>query len=223
MKLSNSTRDVFIKKNLGLVRACVKRFTNKGIEYDDLFSAGCMGIVKALNAFDETKGVKFSTYAVPVILGEIKRLFRDGGSIKISRSIKELAIKVKKQREQLMLKNGKEPTIKEIAKSLNVSAEQVAESICVLNPAISLTENSDSETDGSQIDVKDKESDIKLADKIAIKDALSSLNQKDRSLIFMRYFSGNTQTETAKKLNMTQVQVSRREKKILEILKTKLT
>lgn len=223
MKASKAARETFIQNNLGLVRACVKRFTNKGIEYDDLFSAGCMGIVKAFNAFDETKGVKFSTYAVPVILGEIKRLFRDGGSVKVSRSIKELAIKVKKQREQILMKTGKEPTISEIASALKVSSEQIVESTCALNPAMSLTESSNDETDGTQIEIKTKEPEIKLADKIALKDAMRSLDKKDRLLIFMRYFSGNTQTETAKKLNMTQVQVSRREKKILEILKNKLT
>lgn len=223
MKTSKTMRETFIQKNLGLVHACVRRFTNKGIEYDELFSAGCMGIVKAFNAFDEKKGVKFSTYAVPVILGEIKRLFRDSGTMKVSRSIKELAIKIKKQREQILIKTGKEPTISEMAAALKVSTEQITESICSMNPTMSLTESSNSENDGSQIEIKNKEPEIKLADKIAIKDALHALDPKDRALIFMRYFSGNTQTETAKKLNMTQVQVSRREKKILEILKAKLT
>lgn len=222
MKASKSVRDDFIKNNLGLVRACVRRFANKGIEYDDLFSAGCMGIVKAFNAFDETKGVKFSTYAVPVILGEIRRLFRDGGIVKVSRSIKELAIKIKKTREQLILQTGTEPTISKIAATLKIDMEQVTQAICALNPAMSLTDNSNDDSNGSQIEIKNKEPELKLSDKIAIKDALLSLEPKDRTLIFMRYFSGNTQIETAKKLNMTQVQVSRREKKILQILKIKL-
>ncbi len=219
---NKTDRDTFIQNNLGLVKACAKRFINKGIEFDDLFSAGCMGIVKAYNAFDKTKGVKFSTYAVPVILGEIKRLFRDGGTIKVSRSIKELAIKIKKYREKFILKTGQEPKLSEIAKSLNVSVEQITQAVCALNPAMSLTENSNDESNGSQIELKTKEPDLKLADKIAVKEALNSLNQVDRKLIFMRYYCGNTQTETAKALNMTQVQVSRREKKILKILKTKL-
>ncbi len=222
MKASKSIRDDFIKNNLGLVRACVRRFANKGIEYDDLFSAGCMGIVKAFNAFDKTKGVKFSTYAVPVILGEIKRLFRDGGIVKVSRSIKELAIKIKKTREQLILQTGKEPSISKIAATLKIDMEQVTQAICALNPAMSLTDNSNDDSNGSQIEIRNKEPELKLSDKIAIKDALLSLESKDRTLIFMRYFSGNTQIETAKKLNMTQVQVSRREKKILQILKVKL-
>lgn len=222
MKTEKNVRDKFIKNNLGLVKACTKRFINKGIEFDDLFSAGCMGIVKAYNAFDEKKGVKFSTYAVPVILGEIKRLFRDGGTIKVSRSIKELAIKIKKQREIFIQQTGKEPKLSEIALKLNISPEQVAQAFCALNPAISLTETSDDDSNNAQIEVKNKEQDIKLTDKILIKDAIYSLNKKDRCIIFMRYFSGNTQIETAKKLKMTQVQVSRREKKILEMLKTKL-
>ena len=223
MNAEKNVRDQFIKNNLGLVKVCAKRFINKGIEFDDLFSAGCMGIVKAYNAFDESKGVKFSTYAVPVILGEIKRLFRDGGTIKVSRSIKELALKIKKQREILIQQTGKEPKLSELASKLKVTPEQVAEASCALNPAISLTEPSDDDANSTQIDIKTKEPDLKLTDKIVIKDAILSLNKKDRCLIYMRYFSGNTQTETAKKLKMTQVQVSRREKKILAILKTKLT
>lgn len=223
MNAKKTVRETFIQQNLGLVHACVRRFTHKGIEYDELFSAGCMGIVKAFNAFDKTKNVKFSTYAVPVILGEIKRLFRDSGSVKISRSIKELAIKIKKKREQILIETGQEPTVSEMAAALNVSAEQISESICSMNPPMSLTDSSDSENDGNQIEIKSREPEIKLTDKIAIKDALHSLDSKDRILIFMRYFAGNTQTETAKKLNMTQVQVSRREKKILQLLKAKLT
>ncbi len=215
-------RNNFINKNLGLVHACARRFMGKGIEYDDLFSAGCMGLVKAYDAFDTSRGVKFSTYAVPVILGEIKRLFRDGGSVKVSRSLKELALKVAKKREEIIIKKGKEPTLSEMAHELKTSVEQLTQAICSSSPTISLTQNLN---DGKeeQLDIECKEENLNLADKIAIKDAILNLDRKDRSLIFFRYFCGDTQSQTAQKLNMTQVQVSRREKKILAALKKRLT
>lgn len=218
MSINNVNREEFINKNLGLVHACARRFFGKGIEYDDLYSAGCMGIIKAYDRFDRSRGVKFSTYAVPVILGEIKRLFRDDGAIKVSRSLKELSMKVLKKQEELTIKSGREPTINELAFSLNLTPEQVAEAICASSSTVSLTESYD-DGDNGQIDLKFKEVGLKLTDKIAIKDALRKLNQKDRMLIFMRYFFDQTQTQTAKKMGMTQVQVSRREKRILNNLK----
>lgn len=206
-----------------MVHALVRRFLKKGIEYDELFSAGSIGLVKAYNAFDFTRGVKFSTYAVPVILGEIKRLFRDGGSIKVSRSLKELALKATKKKEELMLKNGKEPKLSELASALKTSTEQLTQAICSCTPLISLTQQESDKKEEQQIDVHAKESDLSLSDRIAIKDAILSLEKNDRSLIYFRYFCGDTQTQTAKKLNMTQVQVSRREKKILQSLKKNLS
>lgn len=218
MSIKNTGREEFINENLGLVHACARRFFGKGIEYDDLYSAGCMGIIKAYDRFDSSRGVKFSTYAVPVILGEIKRLFRDDGAIKISRSLKELSIRVLRKQEELTIKSGKEPTINELAVNLNLTPEQVAEAICASSSTISLTESYD-DGDNGQIDLKFKEVGLKLTDKIAIKDALSKLNKKDRILIFMRYFFDQTQTQTAEKMGMTQVQVSRQEKRILNNLK----
>ncbi len=218
MNIKNINREEFINKNLGLVHACARRFFGKGIEYDDLYSAGCMGIVKAYDRFDSARGVKFSTYAVPVILGEIKRLFRDDGSVKVSRSLKELSIKILKKQEELTLKLGKEPTINELALNLDLTPEQVTEAICASSPTVSLTESYD-DSDNGQIDIKFKELGLKLTDKIAIQDALKKLNKKDRLLIFMRYFLDQTQTQTAKKMGMTQVQVSRQEKRILNRLK----
>ncbi len=218
MNIKNINREEFINKNLGLVHACARRFFGKGIEYDDLYSAGCMGIIKAYDRFDSTRGVKFSTYAVPVILGEIKRLFRDDGSVKVSRSLKELSIKILKKQEELTLKLGKEPTINELALNLDLTPEQVTEAICASSPTVSLTESYE-DSDNGQIDIKFKEIGLKLTDKIAIQDALKQLNKKDRLLIFMRYFSDQTQTQTAKKMGMTQVQVSRQEKRILNRLK----
>ena len=218
MSCKNLKREEFISKNLGLVHACARRFVGKGIEYDDLYSAGCVGIVKAYDGFDASRGIQFSTYAVPVILGEVRRLFRDGGTVKVSRSLKELSIKILKKREELALKLGKDPTICDLAKSLDLTREQVTEAICAASPTVSLT-SSYEEGSEKQIDVKCEENGLKLIDKIAIKDAITKLNDKDRILIVMRYFLDKTQTETAKQLKMTQVQVSRREKKILGVLK----
>lgn len=218
MSCKNLKREEFISKNLGLVHACARRFVGKGIEYDDLYSAGCVGIVKAYDGFDASRGIQFSTYAVPVILGEVRRLFRDGGTVKVSRSLKELSIKILKKREELALKLGKDPTICDLAKSLDLTREQVTEAICAASPIVSLT-SSYEEGSEKQIDVKCEENGLKLIDKIAIKDAITKLNDKDRILIVMRYFLDKTQTETAKQLKMTQVQVSRREKKILGVLR----
>ena len=218
MSGENVRREEFISKNLGLVHACTRRFVGKGIEYDDLYSAGCVGIIKAYDGFDASRGIKFSTYAVPVILGEIRRLFRDGGTVKVSRSLKELSMKILKKREELALKLGKDPSIHDLAKSLDLADEQVAEAICAASPTVSLT-GSFEEGNEKQIDVKCEENGLKLIDKIAIKDAITKLNDKDRVLIVMRYFLDKTQTETAKQLKMTQVQVSRREKKILGVLR----
>lgn len=134
-------RDRFVEQNLGLVHSCANRFRGKGIEYDDLYAAGCMGLVKAFDAFDDQRGVRFSTYAVPVILGEIRRLFRDGGSVKVSRSLKELSVKVARERERFLLKNGKEPTVSEIAEELMIDPDDVAEAISAGTPTISLTES----------------------------------------------------------------------------------
>ncbi len=194
----------------------------KGIEYEDLFSAGSVGLVKAYDAFDLTRGVKFSTYAVPVILGEIKRLFRDGGSIKVSRSLKELALKASKKREELIRKTGKDPKLSKLAKELETSTEQLTQALCSCTPTLSLTGHLN-EGKEEQIEIEYKENGLNFNDKIAIKDAISKLEKKDRTLIFLRYFCGDTQCQTAEKLNMTQVQVSRREKKILSSLKKNLT
>lgn len=132
-------RTEFIQKNLGLVHSCAGRFTGRGIEYEELYSAGCLGLVKACDGFDPNRGVCFSTYAVPVILGEIKKLFRDGGTVKVSRSIKELGLKVTAERERLMKLTGAEPTVAQLAQNLGATPEQVAVSIQAAMPVVSLT------------------------------------------------------------------------------------
>jgi RNA polymerase sporulation-specific sigma factor len=209
----NNYKDNFIEENLGLVHLCANRFRGRGIEYEDLYGAGCIGLIKAAKGFDDSRGVKFSTYAVPVILGEIKRLFRDGGAIKVSRSTKELSMKVTRAREQFMLANGRDPTVAELAEIVDQTEDAVVEALNVSLPPISLTETLD-ETMG-EIDIPIESPDIEISDILSLRQVMHTLDSKDRQLIYLRYFSNKTQTETAKELDMTQVQVSRREKKLL--------
>lgn len=211
-------RSRMIEENIGLVHACAHRFKGKGIEYDDLFQAGCMGLVKATDAFDTERGVRFSTYAVPVILGEMRRLFRDGGTVKVSRSLKELSMKVARQREQLSKRLGREPTVSELAAELAVSEESIIEALGAGTPPVSLT----SEEDSAQIDLPVDSPEELLSDLISLKQMLRQLEERDRRLIELRYFGNKTQVQTAQELGMTQVQVSRREKKILLWLRTQL-
>lgn len=206
-------RDEIIQQNMGLVHACAHRFKGRGIEYEDLFQAGCMGLVKATDAFDQERGVRFSTYAVPVILGEMRRLFRDGGTVKVSRTLKELSLKVTRTRERLSVEWGREPTVNELADALGIEATSVAEALSAAAPALSLT-GSDEEG-AAQIDLPVESPEEQLADSLSLQQVLHLLEEKDRILIQLRYFKGKTQVETAAALDMTQVQVSRREKKIL--------
>ncbi len=214
-------RDLLITENMGLVHSCAHRFAGKGIEYEDLFQAGCMGLVKAFDAFDTERGVRFSTYAVPVILGEMKRLFRDGGTVKISRSLKELSLRTTRERENFIIKEGREPTVSELAKVLCVSDEEVTEALCAAAPVISLTAGEDE--GGGQTDVPVDSPEEQITERLSVIKAVSDLDDRDRNIIKLRYYENQTQTQTAKILGMTQVQVSRREKKILEILRKELT
>lgn len=222
MVKTKEERDVFVEQNLGLVHLCVRRFQGRGIEYDDLYSAGCVGLIKSIDAFDEERGVQFSTYAVPVILGEIKRLFRDDGALKVSRGLKELSLKVTRTRERLMKANGREPTVSELAAELQVGEEEIVEAINVSAPPVSLTEQDDESSETRQLDIPAESHEEQIADRLSLKEALGRLEAKDRSLIVLRYFQGKTQVETAKVLGMTQVQVSRREKKILGMMRGEL-
>lgn len=209
-----------VEENLGLVRLCAGRFRGKGIEYEELYSAGCMGLVKAVKAFDSGRGVRFSTYAVPVILGEIRRLFRDGGAVKVSRSLKERAMKISREAQKLEHLLGREPTVSEISKAAGLSAEDVSEAICVMQPVVSLTRETD---DGDEImDIPVDAPDVRITDSIALSQALEGLDGRDRRLIYLRFFANLTQQQTAEKLGMTQVQVSRREKKVLLYLRQKM-
>lgn len=214
------TREELILNNLGLVGSCASRFLGKGVDYEDLYSAGCVGLIKAADGFDETLGFAFSTYAVPSILGEIRRIFRDGGAVKISRSLKEKARELMREKEIFEKENGVEPTVSELAEKMGMSIEETAQLICVSQPVVSLTADDDSE---KQIDIPDKDEYGPIDDKLSVRQVMCALPEKDRRLIELRFYSGFTQAKTAEILGVSQVQVSRREKSILADMRKKLT
>lgn len=205
--------------NLGLVHLCANKFRGRGIEYDDLYSAGCVGLMKAVRAFDTERGVCFSTYAVPVILGEIKRLFRDGGSIRVSRSLKELSVRIQRICEKFHQTSGREPTVSELSVLSGECEADVAEALCVCQPLLSLTSSDDNE---GQIDIPTEAPDEGIVDVLALRQIMSRLEPRDKALLELRYFRELTQVKTAKALGMTQVQVSRREKKLLAQMRKEL-
>jgi RNA polymerase sporulation-specific sigma factor len=220
MVSDTTRRSAFIEQNLGLVHSCAGRFRGRGIEYDDLYSAGCMGLVKAYDGFDETRGVCFSTYAVPVILGEIKKLFRDGGTVKVSRSIKELGLRVNAARESYSKQYGAEPSISQLAETLGETPDAIALAIRAALPTMSLTP--ESEDDEHQMDIPVDSPEEELADRISLGEVMRALPEGDRRLISLRFFAGRTQSDTAKLLGTTQVQISRRERKILQFMRAQL-
>ncbi len=206
-------RDRFIETNLGLVHSLCKRFSGRGIEYDDLYQAGCIGLIKATDAFDESRGLCFSTYAVPVIMGEIRRLFRDGGAVKVSRSVKELGMKINREKQILEQKLCREPTISEISHSLGVSTEEITEALCASQPTVSLTYEDE---DGvSETDLPTVSSEDEISDRILLDGAIEKLDENEKRIVVYRYYQSLTQSKTAELMSMTQVQVSRAEKKIL--------
>lgn len=208
------------EENIGLVHLCANRFRSRGIEYDDLYGAGCVGLMKACHAFDSQRGVKFSTYAVPVILGEIKRLFRDGGAVKVSRSVKENSLRLTRLRENFIKTEGREPTIDELGEISGLDREEVVVALNVSMPPVSLTGGD--EENGAEFDIPTAAPDEEIMNALAVKQLLFQLEAKDRRLIYLRYFRNKTQTEAAEILGMTQVQVSRREKKLLSAMRQRL-
>ena len=204
-----------VNDNLKLVHLCCHKMKNKGIEYDELYSTGCLGLVKAAKKFDETKGFQFSTYAVPMILGEIKQLFRDNNPIKISRKLKELSIKAKKEIE-IERKNNNEPNISKIAKKLECNKEEIIEALNAVNFLKSLDTD---EGIANKISHSDEE---KTLNRIALFQAIEKLEPQEKQIIDLRFFKDKTQIETAKILGISQVQVSRKEKALLKALKSQL-
>lgn len=220
MLLEKTDRDTLINDNMGLVYSCANRFKNMGAEYEDLVQCGCVGLIKAADGFDPSLGFKFSTYAVPAILGEIKRVFRDGGAVKVGRGDREKSRNLMKTQEVLFDRLGRPPTVSELANECGYDEARTAQLLCVSMPVISLTPDSDS--DDSRTDIASGETDEQMNDAIAVKNAVSALCERDRKIVDMRYFKGLTQSATAEALGMTQVQVSRREKTILKLLRENL-
>lgn len=215
-------REQRINDNLGLVHSCAQRFKNRGVEYDDLFQAGCVGLIKAADGFDESLGFVFSTYAVPAILGEMKRIFRDGGAVKVSRSLKERSREIWLEKEKFENEKGYEPTVAEIAERVGLSVCETSELLLVSQPVVSLTAAEDGENE-RQFDIPVESQEERINERLTLDKCINELTDADRKLIELRYYMSKTQTEVAKKLGMSQVQVSRREKKILKEIREKMT
>lgn len=205
-------REEMIKSNIGLVHSIANRFRGRGADYEDLFQSGCVGLIKAVDNFDASRGFAFSTYAVPVIMGEIRRIFRDGGAIKVSRSLKEKAIKAQSLREKFINTELREPTVNELSQLLDCPVEETAEILNVITPMISLNSCGDDGEDTIDIPVDESE---QLFDRISVNQLLSQLDKTEQAIIDMRYYKGYTQSKTAKQLGVSQVQISRKEKAIL--------
>lgn len=218
-------KELLVKENLSLVWSLVHRFNSMMYEKEELFQIGCVGLIKAIDKFDVSYDVAFSTYAVPIILGEIKRHFRDDGAIKVSRSIKELNQKISKISNEYLIKNNKEISIEELADTLNVSKSDIVLAIDSKYFPTSLNEVI-YEKDGSVITVEERlveKESYSLIDKITLYEEINKLTEKERKLIKMRYYLDMNQDQIAKEFNVSQVQISRLEKKIIEKLKKQFT
>lgn len=216
----NDARDKFIKGNLRLVLSVIQRFNNRGEYVDDLFQVGCIGLIKAIDNFDLNQNVRFSTYAVPMIIGEIRRYLRDNNSIRVSRSLRDIAYKALQVRDKLINKNNKEPNISEIAKELKIPREDIVFALDAIQDPISLFEPIYHDG-GDAIFVMDQISDTKNQDEnwlqgIAIREALRKLNDREKLILTMRFFEGRTQMEVAEEIGISQAQVSRLEKTALK-------
>lgn len=209
-----------VRSSLALVHSCAQRFRGRGIEYDDLFQAGCLGLIRAAENFEESRGLRFSTYAVFLILGEMRLLFRKGGTVKMSRALRELAVRASRARDDFFQREGRSPTVGEVAELLGVEPEQAAQALSAAQPVLSLTESE--EDGGGQADVAVDSGEEAALERLSLRQAVGELEPRDRKIVYLRYCKSSTQTETARCLGMTQVQVSRREKVILQQLRQKL-
>ena len=223
----SEAENFLVENNIGLVRSVVRRFLNRGCEYDDLIQIGSIGLLKAIKKFDSSYNVRFSTYAIPMIIGEIKRFLRDDGIIKVSRNLKEIANKANIAKETLEKDYGREPTISEIGSVLDISKEDLVVAMESVQSTEYLYETIHQD-DGSPILLIDRIScnegeDVDVIDRLALKEVLSGLEAKERQIIMLRYFKDMTQCQVAKLLGMSQVQVSRIEKKIMGKLRQGIT
>ncbi|WP_409251241.1 RNA polymerase sporulation sigma factor SigF [Bacillus sp. SCS-153A] len=219
-----SARDTIVQKNMRLVWSVVQRFLNRGYEPDDLFQIGCIGLLKSVDKFDLSYDVKFSTYAVPMIIGEIQRFIRDDGTVKVSRSLKEMGNRIRRAKDELSKTLGRVPTVNEIAAHLELTPEEIVMAQEASRAPSSIHETV-YENDGDPITLLDQisdNSDQKWFDKIALKEAIRELDERERLIVYLRYYKDQTQSEVADRLGISQVQVSRLEKKILHNMKEKM-
>jgi len=219
-------RDQIVAENIGLVWSIVRRFAGRGHEMEDLFQIGSIGLIKAIDKFDISYDVKFSTYAVPMITGEIKRFLRDDGMLKVSRSLKEIAAKIKGVREKYSNMYGRDPTVEELEAELGVEKEDILMALETGSEVESLYKTIH-QGDGSPIYLIDKLTETKdesenIVDRLALREIIASLDEKEQEIIKLRYFKDRTQTDIAKELGISQVQVSRMEKRILKIMRERL-
>lgn len=210
-----------IEENLGLVHTCAGRFRGRGVEYDDLVQAGCVGLCKAADRFDESRGFAFSTYAVPMILGEIRRLFRDAGSVKVGRSVKERARILLQTQQEMAHELGREPTVGELSEQAGYDVSETAFLLGAVQPTLSLTAEDDARE--RQIDVPVPPPDERIENRVALQSVMDKLSGEERNLLELRFFRGWTQMRTAGELGISQVQVSRKEKKILRKMREELS
>lgn len=221
-----TAKETLINENSPLVKSVIKRFKNKGLEYDDLYQLGCIGFLKAINNFDMTFNVKFSTYVVPMIIGEIKRFLRDDGSIKVSRSIKSQNLLISRFIEEYVKINDKKPTVNEIAKKFNMDECEVVFTMDSAKMPISIYTPMNEDNSKSQLLIDkyvDDNHNDEFLDSVALKSSLQELDGRDKQIVLLRFFKDMTQSEIAKELGISQVQVSRLENKILEKLRQKLS
>jgi RNA polymerase sporulation-specific sigma factor len=220
----HAARDHLIKHNIRLVWSVVQRFLGRGYDAEDLFQIGSIGLLKAIDKFDLSYDVKFSTYAVPMIIGEIQRFLRDDGMVKVSRSLKEIATRVRKKKDELSKKLNRIPTLKEVADELELTPEEIVFAQEANRAPTSIHETV-YENDGDPITLMDQiadESDITWFDKLALKEAIEHLTEREKLIVYLRYYKDQTQSDVAKRLGISQVQVSRLEKKIISQMKAHL-
>ncbi len=222
-----SAREELVAGNLRLVLSVIQRFTNRGEQVDDLFQVGCVGLIKAIDNFDITLGLRLSTYAVPMVIGEIRRYLRDNSAIRVSRSMRDTAYKALQIKEKLTSENQREPSIEEIAKALDAKYEDVVFALDGIADPVSLYEPVYSDSAGDTICVMDQVGDTKNTDenwleKIVLKEAISNLNDREKHILSLRFFDGRTQTEVAEEIGISQAQVSRLEKNAIDRIKKQL-
>ena len=219
----NDAMSELVRENMGLVKSIALRFRGRGQELEDLVQIGSVGMMRAIKGFDESFGTVFSTYAVHMITGELRRFLRDDGMIKVSREIKRKGYVIYKKREEFTAQHGREPTVSELCDICEMTKEEIILSLEASSPTVSLQERIGDDDSSCLEEFIGVDTSDEIDEKLTLRDAISSLEPDERTLIFLRYYKGMTQNESAKRLGMTQVKVSRKEKKIIEKLKEKMS